>query len=421
LGDNEFWLRVPTAIAGILAIFMIYVLGKYIYGSREGLITAAMTVVLWAPLYYSQEARAYSFLFLFSMVSVFYWLKIIHAYKVEQKAKLHWIVILIISGILSEYFQYLGLFLHILLGLTSVIIFIKRPKYILRMVIIFGVIALALVPWLPYALHQVSVGAEWIQKPKLLAFGYFLAFLFNLSPYVLGIAVILTSILLWQTIKSKFPKENFFMNKELFLFLWLVLPFTIIFIKSLVSKPALTYYSLIISAAPAYILFAKSITSIKIKQSYQNILALIIFGFISWQLIFDMNYYGQPYKDHFMVFGKKFKKRTKQMFREAAQYVQTNDEKYPNSLIAAYVWFPDYFNYYFEKNKFDKKVDLHILDIKDTVKFKDLSALKDKDFLWVIRGHKDIDTVLNDWLDNRFKLIHYEPMIGADVRLYQIE
>jgi hypothetical protein len=263
------------------------------------------------------------------------------------------------------------------------------------------------------------MGAEWIQKPKLFAFGYFLAFLFNLSPYVLAIALILFMILLWNQYKLRFPKEDFFMNKEIFLVLWLVVPFTIIFIKSMISKPALTYYSLIISAAPAYLLFAKAITTIKIKRSYQNIIAVFIFLFVSWQLIFDMNYYGQPYKDHFVVFGKKFKKRTKEMFREAALYVRNNDIKYNNSIIVANAWFPFYFDYYFDKINYNRRVDIHILNALDTNKLKDLSNYH-KDYLWVVRGHIEFDTVLYKWLDNSYTLVVNKPMIGADVRLYKI-
>jgi len=108
-------------------------------------------------------------------------------------------------------------------------------------------------------------------------------------------------------------------------------------------------------------------------------------------------------------------------FREAAQYVKTNDEKYENSIITAYAWFPYYFNYYFNQIGYDRKVDLHVLDSKDTVKFEDLSAYPGKDYIWVVRGHKEIDTNYYDWMKNRFKLIHHEPMIGADVHIYKIE
>ena len=352
LGDNEFWLRFPTAIAGIIAVFGMYVLGKYMFSSKEGLIASAMTVVLWAPLYYSQEARPYSFLFMFSIFSVYYWLRIVDNLREGKQVKLVWVIKFIIIGILSSYFQYLGLFFQILLALASIFIFIKNRSKLIKIILIFAVIGIAFLPWLPFAIDQISVGPDWIQKPKKLAFGYFLAFLFNLSPYILAIALILFAVVLIHSIKIKFSSNNYFINKDLFLALWLVIPFSIIFVKSLISKPILTYYSLMISAPAAYLLFARGITLLKIKENYKNMIAIVLFLFTSWQLICDMKYYTEPYKDHFIVFGERFKKRTKEMFREAAIYLKDNYNKYPNSIIAAYVWFPFYFDYYFEKINF---------------------------------------------------------------------
>ncbi len=421
LGDNEFWLRFPTAIAGIIAVLGMYLLGKYMFTYKEGLISAAMTVVFWAPLYYSQEARAYSFLFMFSIFSVYFWLKIIDALRGHKRIKSFWVINFILIGILSSYFQYLGLFFQILLGIASILIFIKDRKSMVKMVLIFSVIALVFLPWLPYALEQIGVGADWIKKPKLLAFGYYLAFLFNLSPYILTIALILFVVVLFNSIKIKFSADNYFINKDLFLALWLIVPFSIIFVKSLISKPVLTYYSLIISAPSAYLLFARGITLLKIKENFKGIIAVILFLITSWQLFIDMNYYSQPYKDHFIIFGKRFNKRTKEMFREAAIYLKENYNKYPNSVIAGYVWFPFYFDYYFEKINFAKKVEIHVLDSKDTVKFINNLLLNEKEYIWLIRGHKEIDTSYFDWMERKFKLIHHEAMVGADVWLYKID
>ncbi len=64
-GDSEFILRLPSAIAGILSIYVIFLLGKLIFSIREGLYSAVFLAISWCPLYYSQEARSYSLLLLF--------------------------------------------------------------------------------------------------------------------------------------------------------------------------------------------------------------------------------------------------------------------------------------------------------------------------------------------------------------------
>ncbi|HSR17848.1 MAG TPA: glycosyltransferase family 39 protein [Ignavibacteriaceae bacterium] len=72
LGDSEFWLRFPSALAGILSIYLIYLLGLKLLSIKEGLLAAALTAIFWCPIYYSQEARAYSLLFLFSIISMLF-------------------------------------------------------------------------------------------------------------------------------------------------------------------------------------------------------------------------------------------------------------------------------------------------------------------------------------------------------------
>ncbi|MFH1052066.1 MAG: glycosyltransferase family 39 protein [bacterium] len=422
IGDSEFWLRFPMALIGILSIPMIYVLGKYLYSSREGLISALMVTVLWAPLFYSQEARSHSMIFLLSIMTTLYWLKILNEYSQDKNPKTTWIVIYIVFAIISIYTHYLIMFYIFLQGLFTLVYFLRSPKYLLRFFIIFIIIIISYLPWLPYAIQHFQNSPSWITKPSIFAFGYFLAFLFNLSPYVLFIAVTSYIFLLVYAIKNKhFYKNQFFMSQDLFLLLWLVVPFFIIFIKSLISKPTLTNYGLLLSGPAAYILFARGITTLKLKEKWQNLVAILIFLFITWQIIFDFNYYGEPYKDKVVIFGKSIKKRTKQMFREAAQYVKSYDSKYPNSIIAGYAWFPDYFNYYFNQIGYDRTVDIHVLDAKDTTKFQNIKIqFPEEEYIWVLRGHKEYDSNYFDWMKDNFKLIHYEPMIGADVWLYKI-
>src|SRR5215210_1747579 len=59
-GDAEWALRLPSAVAGVLSVLVTFLLGRRLYSAREGLIAALLMTVLWAPIYYSQEARAYS-------------------------------------------------------------------------------------------------------------------------------------------------------------------------------------------------------------------------------------------------------------------------------------------------------------------------------------------------------------------------
>ncbi|TAK13491.1 MAG: hypothetical protein EPO32_05340 [Anaerolineae bacterium] len=73
LGASEFALRLPSALAGTLAIPAGFLLGRRMFGTREGLLAAALLAVLRVPIFYSQEARAYAWLMLLSILSAYYW------------------------------------------------------------------------------------------------------------------------------------------------------------------------------------------------------------------------------------------------------------------------------------------------------------------------------------------------------------
>ncbi len=419
IGNSEYILRLPSAISGIFAVLMIFFLGKYLYTAREGLIAAALSTVLWAPLYYSQEARAYSLLFLMSIATTLLWLKIINDFYKSNPVNIKFIILYIVLALITEYIQYLGLFFIFLQGISTILILIKKPKQLLKSMIIFLILGLLFLPWLPFMLEQLKHGAEWIKPPKILAFGYFLAFLYGLSPYILGIALVLYTFLIVRIIKKGFEKTELFISPDLFLILWLIIPFTIIFIKSVVSKPALTYYSLIFTAPAAYLLFARAITTLKIKKSVQNLLAFFIVIIMAYQIIIDFNYYGQPYKDHIVVFNKRFKKRTKEQFKEAAEFVKDNNSKYPKSIIISYAWFIDYFDYYFDKLNSPHKVDINVWGSADTNKVNTLLNNKQTNYIWILRGHKELDSAFIDYFNRKYKLIQYKKLIGADVWLYK--
>ena len=61
-GDSETVLRMPSAIAGVLATLPTYLLGKKLYSRNAGLTAAAIITVSWNPVFYAQEARSYSLL-----------------------------------------------------------------------------------------------------------------------------------------------------------------------------------------------------------------------------------------------------------------------------------------------------------------------------------------------------------------------
>jgi mannosyltransferase len=60
LDNPQFWLRMPSAILGALAVMLVYLIGQRIAGRTAGLVAALVLGLSPAALAYSQEARSYS-------------------------------------------------------------------------------------------------------------------------------------------------------------------------------------------------------------------------------------------------------------------------------------------------------------------------------------------------------------------------
>lgn len=69
-GNNEFMARLPSAIFGVLAIPLIYLLGKELYNRNVGLLSAFLLAFWPYHVWYSQEARMYSLFCLITMASM---------------------------------------------------------------------------------------------------------------------------------------------------------------------------------------------------------------------------------------------------------------------------------------------------------------------------------------------------------------
>jgi uncharacterized membrane protein len=70
-GANEFWLRLPSAIAGALTIIVVFLLAKELASEDAGLIAAALLAVSPYHILYSQEARMYGMAVLFVSLAMY--------------------------------------------------------------------------------------------------------------------------------------------------------------------------------------------------------------------------------------------------------------------------------------------------------------------------------------------------------------
>jgi uncharacterized membrane protein len=244
-GDSERALRFPSAVMGVLTIIAMFFLAKRIYSEKEGLISALFMALLWAPIYYSQEARSYIFMLLFSMLSVYFLIGIISCIKNSLAISRIDHVGYVLSAVANSYFHYFGLYFICIQGglLFIFLLFQKKNKNPLSIFFkIYGIVLIFLALWVPFFMYQLmyqftasAKGISWIQPTELSHFFKFLSFCFHksskLSYLFVGISLFGYGAYLFSWIKNKnhFTIPNIFSNKFVFLLGWLFLPLAGVF------------------------------------------------------------------------------------------------------------------------------------------------------------------------------------------------
>lgn len=242
-GYSEISLRLPSVIAGVLAVFVIYKIG--------GKIPALFLAVNPLAIYYSQEARMYSLAMLLILLAVFFFL---------QK-KSFWFIIFLALAFYTDYIPWL-----------IFPIFLPFPL----LTFIF------LIPWLPTMWQQFQASTLLVREVPLW------------GQVVGGFSFKALALVPIKFIFGRIPTHPFFTlpiafygwvltkTKNRFLWGWLVIPILLGFFLS-AKIPIFTYHRFLF-VLPAFILLLTEAT----KNNIKFIIFIIVISFISIT-IFNLN------------------------------------------------------------------------------------------------------------------------------------
>lgn len=407
--DSETYFRLLSAISGSLAILAIFMLAMKLYSYKEGLISALLISVSWFPIYYSQEARPYSLLFLFSITSsIFYW-QLVKKFLLNQPAS--WVnsIFYILSVLVVIYIHYFGTYLIFLQGLFLFFIAVRNKKYFFEWLIIYSVIFLLYLPWLPSMYLQLKggVGTGIYSDPNLSELVYYFIYINNNNKLIFGftiLSVIFLSLNIFIAQKSRLVKIlKSFKVETIFLIIWFIIPLTLIVLFTHFVKPVFSFKNMIIAYAPMPILLSRLIVKSKFNIQIKSSIILLFTALLLFNLIFKKEYYSKP---------------TKEQFREVVQSVISEYDHEQKPDVFALTYAAEYFDYYFQKFKSDVRVNECVqLENDDKTIEAALSRCR-ANKLWFISGHQLPNKRLQNILDKKYILEKQRDFLSAKAVLY---
>ena len=177
-GQSDLLLRLSSVAAGALSIIVMYFVGAQ-KNKKIGLIAALMTSISSFLIYYSQEVRLYSVLFLFSALSLLYFIKFLNNKCATNLGGL------ILFDFLIMFTHTIGfVFVFFQLAALSVLLFKEYKKQLSVIWLSIGVLAVLSVPLISSIFTTKSFSQWWgsfsISKIGFLLTDYFSPVLTNL-------------------------------------------------------------------------------------------------------------------------------------------------------------------------------------------------------------------------------------------------
>jgi mannosyltransferase len=341
-GYHEVSGRIASVVMGVLAIPVMFFLGREIKGATVGLGAALLTSLNYMHIYYSQELRFYSTVFLFTALSFLFFIR---AFK-DQKNVNYLLYVVCTTALL--YTHYYGLIIFAVQGIIFLVLLIYRrdKTFVLKCVFSCILVIVFFLPWLPVIFTDLGITSYWIRRPEPTFFADYFYYYFGKDAFVTVVFIFLIVLFVKMLIKDKRLADR----KPLYLIiaLWLFFSYFIPYIKSITGTPVL-YVRYTIISLPALILVISVGWDLigQARWKYGVIIA------VSLSMVINL----------FLV-RRHYHRIDKQQFREVSALVmKVNQQSYP--VYSRFAW---HFNFYFKEGRM-KALDLAGADLSTVDRF----------------------------------------------------
>lgn len=324
-GHSTFVVRSLSAIFGIISIYSIYLLTKELSNKKAGYFAALLLAVNYFHIWYSQEARPYVLLALFTILSFYRLVKFIKDFSFRNAFFYAIFTALMINT------HFFGLFVLVAQFILILYFIFEGEKQEIKdkliKSVLAGIITLILwIPSIPVFLIVTKIKSFWIQPPTAEVYtGLFKEF-FGYSESVIFILSLLSVFFFIKVFSSTYSKNNSKEKNIVFSFIvlsiWIFITLLIPFIRTYLDVPMIIsrYF---ISVLPAAIIIV-SLGFNNIKSSIvQNILVVIL---LTSSLV-----------DLFLV-KENYTKVSKTQYRELTAKVISKNNFYNADIYSVWGW-----------------------------------------------------------------------------------
>ncbi len=404
---SEFVLRLSSTIAGLVAVAAVYFIGKDLFPGTTQLIAALLVALSPMLVWHAQEARMYSQALAFSLLTVFFYLRIR-----RQGQTGNWIGY-IICALLAIYTHLYSAFIPFILTLHMLLF----HRSLLRgWIIAHVIIALGYLPWvivlINYPPKQIGTGRPFSVFNIFYTYyafttGYSLGPSVNelrgldlavIRPYLLLIAPIgiVVGLLTVLGMVKQWRKDR---NLAVLLILWAFAPVIIAAVIPLL-RPSMTFNARYVIAALPALIFIIAI-GVSALPRLPRIAALVVLVFYSGLSLYN-HYFDQRY--------------AKEDVRAAADYIETAAKPEDTLLI---ITVGQVFDWYFDgSNRQVSTLSSQPLDMLID------EATQDSSIVWVVESRPwqtdPRGVVLQDFETN-YRLLDEKSFTGVTVYRYCIQ
>lgn len=398
-GPSEFSLRLPSVIFSVISIFMMYKVTKLLFDNKVALISALITSLSIFQIQYSQEARAYSLLVLFTLLSIYFFLRL------EKETKVWDSTLYTFSSAILLYTHYFGIFILLAQNLYVLTMLIFSKSKIRHDLIVWTIsqatVAIIFIPWLQIftkhlvyynKIHPLVNNADLYTVFTLFAGSTVLFFYFSTLSFLSFFRIFFRNYYVFFEFRKN--KQSLYI-----IVLWILsgvfLPFII---ASFVKGGASPRY-LIAGSLGFYILAAKGITSLSSDSFLKlNVVVIIVFSLLGLS-----NYY---------------KKDKKTQWRNVAEFIN-------NRLIKHDRFFTPFkhhykpLEYYMGQNQY-KKYSLQGPNASMQDVTSSLTSLNDSQRIWYFRyGTNKYTNPISIYFRNNYRQIIYKQYYNLDLYLFE--